>query len=330
VNLQRAPRRYANPILIGAATVLVAIVAVFLAYNANNGLPFVPRYALNVQVRDAQELTFGTEVHLGGALVGHIVGVDPARDSAGQPIAVLKLALNKSIEPLPADSTWRIRLKATIGLKYLDLTRGHSSQTLANNATVPLGQTSAAVDLDQVLSIYNARTRQATATATGGFAYALAGRGPDLNSAFGEFVPLIRDLTPVMRNLSSRHTDLAGFFHGLEAISSASAPVAQEQADLYVNLNTTFTSLSTVAVPFLQDWIHQTPPTEATAISDIPVIRPFVSDTAGLFHDLFPGFSTLNQSAPVLADAEAIGTRNLPGTIGLDQRLVSLAQTLAN
>ena len=34
----------ANPVLIGAATVLVVIVAVFLAYNANNGLPFVPTY----------------------------------------------------------------------------------------------------------------------------------------------------------------------------------------------------------------------------------------------------------------------------------------------
>jgi hypothetical protein len=33
---------FANPVLIGAVTVLVAIVAVFLAYNANNGLPFVP------------------------------------------------------------------------------------------------------------------------------------------------------------------------------------------------------------------------------------------------------------------------------------------------
>ena len=45
----------ANPVLIGAATVLVVIVAVFLAYNANNGLPFVPTYQLWMQVPDAAE-----------------------------------------------------------------------------------------------------------------------------------------------------------------------------------------------------------------------------------------------------------------------------------
>ena len=36
-----------NPVLVGAVTVLVIIVAVFLAYNANNGLPFVSTYNLN-------------------------------------------------------------------------------------------------------------------------------------------------------------------------------------------------------------------------------------------------------------------------------------------
>ena len=60
----------ANPILIGALTVLAVIVAVFLAYNANNGLPFVPSYTLHVQVADASELTHGAEVHMGGALSG--------------------------------------------------------------------------------------------------------------------------------------------------------------------------------------------------------------------------------------------------------------------
>ena len=35
----------ANPVLVGAVTLLVVIVAVFLAYNANNGLPFVPTHA---------------------------------------------------------------------------------------------------------------------------------------------------------------------------------------------------------------------------------------------------------------------------------------------
>jgi hypothetical protein len=47
---RRAPSALANPVLVGAMTVLVAMVAVFLAYNANNGLPFVPTRQLKVDV----------------------------------------------------------------------------------------------------------------------------------------------------------------------------------------------------------------------------------------------------------------------------------------
>ena len=32
----------ASPVLVGAVTVLIAMIAVFISYNANQGLPFVP------------------------------------------------------------------------------------------------------------------------------------------------------------------------------------------------------------------------------------------------------------------------------------------------
>ena len=62
----------ANPVLIGAATTLVVIVAVFLAYNANNGLPFVPTYQLDAEVPNAANLVRGNDVRMGGARVGVI------------------------------------------------------------------------------------------------------------------------------------------------------------------------------------------------------------------------------------------------------------------
>ncbi len=316
-----------NPVLIGALTVLVTIVAVTLAYQANNGLPFVPRYNLHVQIADASELTHGGEVHMGGALVGTVSSVTPGRDAAGQPIAVLNLKLNKNVEPLPVDSTFDVRLKGAIGLKFLQITPGSSTKTWSDGATVPLGHASAEVDLDQVLGMFNQPTRVGIQQSTIGFSNAVAGRGPDLNDAIGAFVPLLNNLLPVARNLASKNTDLGGFFRGLESFSGSVAPVAQTQADLYVNLDTTFKALASVA-PSLQQWISTTPPAFSAVINAAPTINPFLLDTAALFSELRPGFATLPQSAPVLADAFAIGTKNLPGTSALDARLLSLAKSL--
>jgi ABC-type transporter Mla subunit MlaD len=328
MNARRRPSGFGNPVLIGAVTVLVVIVAVFLAYNANNGLPFVPTYTLNVRVANASELTHGAEVHMGGALVGFVDSVQPEQAPSGQPIAVLGLKLNKSIGPLPVDSTFAIRLKGAIGQKYLAIGLGHSNRTYEDGATVPLRQTSAAVDLDQVLSMFDPATRLGVVASTVGFSNGLAGRGVGLNDAIGAFVPLLGDLAPVARNLASPNTDLGGFLRGLEAFAGTLAPVAQAQAALFVGLDGTFRALASVSVPFLQDAISDTPPAFKAVIAGSPTIRPFLTDSAALFSELRPGIATLPTTAPVLADAFAAGLQNLPATAALDQRLVSLSKKL--
>jgi ABC-type transporter Mla subunit MlaD len=191
---RREPGLASNPILIGALTVLVTIVAVTLAYNATNGLPFVPTYNLHVQAANASELTHGTDVTMGGARVGVVSSVTAARSGGGRPIALLNLHLYENVKPLPVDSRFDIRLKGAIGLKYLQITLGHDRRGYANNATVPMRQTSSEVDFDQVLSMFNPATRRGVTDTTIGFGEALAGRGSDLNSAIRAFVPLVSDL----------------------------------------------------------------------------------------------------------------------------------------
>ncbi len=329
MNFRRSQRSWAaNPVLVGALTILVTVVAVILAYNANNGLPFLPRYTLHLQIADASEVTHGDEVHMGGALVGLVTSVQPVHNSAGQPIAQMNLSLDRSVEPLPVDSTFDVRLKSSIGLKYIQVTKGTSTQTYSNGSTVPLSHSGSEVDLDQVLSMFDPKTRAGVAGSTVGFSDALAGRGSDINDAIREFVPLVTDLRPVAQNLASKRTDFGGFFRGLESFSRALVPVAQTQADLYGNLDTTFTALASVAVPYLQDWISQTPPTFSSVIASSPREQAFLNDTATLFRELRPGFATLPRSAPVLAGAFAAGTHNLPGTTTLDQKLLSLARKL--
>src|SRR5215813_12843857 len=94
-----------SPVLVGAVTVLVVLVAVFLAYNANNGLPFVSTYDIKARVPDAQALVKGNEVRIGGTRVGVVKKVVPVALPNGHQAAELSLSLDKSAEPIPKDST---------------------------------------------------------------------------------------------------------------------------------------------------------------------------------------------------------------------------------
>ena len=78
----------ASPTMVGAVTTLIVIVAVFLAYNANAGLPFVPVYRVSVEIPDAARLTDNNEVRIGGHRVGVVESVDAVRpEEAGGRLA---------------------------------------------------------------------------------------------------------------------------------------------------------------------------------------------------------------------------------------------------
>ena len=74
----------ASPTMVGAITTLIILVAVFLAYNANNGLPFVPTYKVSAEICDAARLGPNNEVRIGGNRVGVVESIDtvPRRRTA--------------------------------------------------------------------------------------------------------------------------------------------------------------------------------------------------------------------------------------------------------
>jgi virulence factor Mce-like protein len=319
----------ANPVLIGAATTLVVIVAVFLAYNANSGLPFVPTYELKTEVPDAANLVKGNDVRIGATRVGSVTAIEPVTHSDGSVAAVLTLKLQTDVKPLPVDSTVLIRPRSALGLKYVQITRGTSTQGFADGATVPLSNAKPQpVEIDQVLSTFDDRTRAASQSNLTEFGNGFAGRGQDLNRAIEELNPLLVNLTPVMQNLSDPQTRLGRLVRALGRTARVVAPSAATQAELFANLDTTFRALANVARPFIQDSISGGPPALDRAIQDFPKQRPFLANTEALFRELRPGARALRDAAPDLADAVTVGTKTLKRSPAFNAQLTTTFEAL--
>jgi virulence factor Mce-like protein len=312
----------ANPVLIGAATTLVVIVAIFLAYNANSGLPFVPTYEVKTLVPSAAQLVKGNDVRIGGTRVGAVTDITPVTAKDGSVSALLTLKLETSVKPLPVDSTVLIRPRSALGLKYVEIAKGTSSRGYEDGATIPLrNATPEPVEIDQVVGTFDDKTRAASQSNLTEFGNGLAGRGRDLNRAIEELNPLLTDLMPVMRNLSDPQTRLGRLVSALGRTARIVAPAAVTQSELFGNLDTTFGALADVARPFLQDSIAGGPPVLDEAIKDFPQQRPFLANSEALFRELRPGVRALSTSAPVLADALEIGTPTLRRSVAFNDRL---------
>ena len=148
----------ASPVLIGATTILVALVAVFIAYNANSGLPFVPSYELNAELPSGGKLVKGNEVRVGGFRVGVVKEIKPIVQEVNgerRAIALATLNLDKKIEPLSRDSTLRVRPRSALGLKYIELQPGTSKAKFQAGDTVPVKQASEPLEFEDLYATFD-------------------------------------------------------------------------------------------------------------------------------------------------------------------------------
>jgi virulence factor Mce-like protein len=313
----------ASPVLVGAVTVLISVIAVFIAYNANSGLPFVPTYDIKAELPSGNKLVEGNEVRAGGFRVGVVKQIEPKTVMQGgkpKAIAEVSLKLDKVIEPLATDTRLEVRPRSALGLKYVQLTPGRGRRSFTPGDTVPLANSREGLELEDLFSTFNPETRRNSQAALEGFGDAFAARGASLNAAIQALSPLFRELTPVMRNLSRRDTELDRFFLQLGRSAAQVAPVAEVQARLFTNMADTFEAVSRDPGA-LQATIEKSPPTEDVAIRSFRVQRPFLADFADLSRRLRPAVGELPRSLPAINSAFRVGTEVLPDTVELNGRL---------
>lgn len=326
---RKRTRVSSNPMLVGAVTVVIAIVGVFFSYNANTGLPFVPTYKVNAELPSGANLVRGNEVRIAGVRVGVIKSVVPEQLDTGEAIAKLDLALDKSVQPIPVDSKIVVRQRSAIGLKYLLLTPGKSDEGLKAGGTIPISQAvPETVDNDDYFNMFQPPVRRAIQDDLAQYGGMFAARGGDINEILGQLPPLLKVAQPVARNLASDETDLDGFIRGLSQAAAEVAPVAETQADMFVALDTTFTALAAVARPYIQDSITEGVQTQLVTQREAPRIRPLLYAQARFMRAFLPGARALGKSAPVVSSSFDVGIPVLLSSPKLNDQLAPTARSL--
>ncbi len=318
---------FANPVLIGAVTTLVAIIAVFLAYNANTGLPFVPTRELKVDIPNGSDLVPGNDVTEGGERIGLVSDMKPIELANGTVGAQPTLQLNQTNGRVPIDSTATIRPRSVLGLKYVDIETGHSSKVFPDGGTLPISQTNVPVQIDDINKMFDAETRPAIQQDLAGYGDALTARGSALNDTIASLPALFQHLQPVAAYLSDPHTELTRFLVALNGFMGTVAPVARVNEQLFANQATTFAAISR-SPSDLENTIRESPPTLDVSTSSLQAQQPFLTDLTTFSNYFAPATAQLEQALPNIDPALEAGVKVLPRTPSMNQKLQSVLQAL--
>ena len=294
-----------SPLVVGTLVVLVLAITVYVSYVAENGLPFSPTYDVNVQVANADELVKNADVRIGGVRVGQVLTLtaEPPSRTWPHPYARLGLALNRNLEPLPADTHYQVRLASILGGKYLELIPGRrragaggvpDGGTLTLAADPRLSHELPFVDLDTALGTFGPATRAGLRRTTGSYAAVLAGRGAQLNDVFFSVARLLGPLDDVLRILGDPRSRLSALVAGAAQTSGAVAAVAPQLTSLLADGATTFGALKRSAIG---QAIDQLPATESVASTELTRSLPALSEAAQIASELRPGADLLPAAA---------------------------------
>jgi virulence factor Mce-like protein len=305
---------WSNPVLVGTLTILVVALAVYLSYIAENGLPFVPTYSVNVQVANADELSKNADVRIGGARVGQILAITPEPRTAAwpHPYAQLQLQLSSGVGPLPPDTRYRIRLSSVLGGKYLELIPGHvRTRLVPDGGTLTLSTNPASdhelpfVDVDTALQAFGPATRTDLRAAIAQVGDVLAGRGNELNDVLYSLARALGPLDRLLATFADPRDHLAELLVGAAQTLTALERVSPALNDLYANGATTFDALSRSE---LGAAIEQTPATESVGTQVLNGALPTLTEAASITAELRPSSALLRRAMGRLDQIVLAGT----------------------
>lgn len=187
---------HAHPVALGAVIAGVLLALTLLAVFSTNGVPGVSRYELTTTLpRDAPPVRTGSEVRVGGLVMGLVSAVAPT--ASGQRVT---FGLKGAAQPVGRDVRITMRLRSPAGQHYLAVDRGnYRRHPLPSGVTIPPGHVTRTEDLLDVIEGFNKTAVANLATTTRFTGLGFAARGKALNASLAGLDASLRQNTGIAR-----------------------------------------------------------------------------------------------------------------------------------
>jgi phospholipid/cholesterol/gamma-HCH transport system substrate-binding protein len=306
---------------IGAFVAFTLMLFAVLFNGAGGRLRVSEPYSVQVVMPDAFQLVQNADVRWAGVKIGQVSNIQ----SRGAQ-AVVKIEIDKKYAPLYRDASTLLRTKTLVGENYLQVNPGTPrAGALAKNAAIPIEQAGEAVQLDEILSSLDTRTRSAISRNLDGLGTGVAGRSAELGRLFAATRPTLADGATVM---SAVRTQREGFAQLVQDTGEVTQAVAGRSRDLQTLARSAKATAQAVAArdEALGQTIEQLPGTLRQARKSVAHLQAFARDATPVMADLETGFARLEpvvKALPRAASSSRVMVRQLEPFLKVADPLLS-------
>ena len=319
-----------------AGLIALAVIAIGVYLSFSKDIPFTRPFQVKAVFENSPPIQRNQAVRIAGVDVGKVSDVEPV--GGDSPAVTVTMKLDDEALPLHRDAEIKVRPRIFFeGNLFFDLKPGTpSAPELEDGDTIPASQTSAPVQLDQVLGTLKANTREDLRKLLVGYGGALGGRpqpgedadqdpgvqgetaGQALNDSLAYSADALRGGAIVNEaTLGTELHDLSKLISSQQRITAALSSRERQLQELITNFNTTMGALAAedtnlratvrelprvleAANPALDELNAAFPSTRAWALEMIPGTRELPAT-------IDAGFPWIRQTRALLSPAELQG-----------------------
>jgi phospholipid/cholesterol/gamma-HCH transport system substrate-binding protein len=305
------PPRRANTTRIVAVAAIAAVVAIVLVLLLA-GSGSATYYLI---FPEAGQLVRGDQVQVGGVPVGSIKDITLLHNYDVR----ITVNVESSLAPLHEGTTAEIRVPSlsSVANRYIALAPGPNNRpSLPSGSTLPITSTHGVVDLDQLFSIFNAKTRKGLQQFIQGSAEQYSGVAPQLQLDARYFPPALSALDHVLAELGGDQEVFSGFLVESAKAFTVLAGRSQQLTELVSHADTSFAAIGSQqanltaglkALPSTFKQGNRTFETLPTTLADLtklvdaskpgaPLLGPFVSKLRPLVNTATPVVSNFSEA----------------------------------
>ncbi|CAA9503642.1 MAG: hypothetical protein AVDCRST_MAG67-2330 [uncultured Solirubrobacteraceae bacterium] len=291
--MTRVIRKNVGPF--AAVVVLIAIAALVGGYILDNQRFRFPLaedtpMRINVELDNAQAVTpgQGQTVQVAGVQIGDIGEV-----SLKNGRAIVGLDIKQEYEDLIHPDA-KALLRPRTGLKdmYVQVFPGKRGEPVKEGFTIPISSALTDVDLDEILSELDARTRDYITLLANGAGEGLRGKGDNLAEVLERYGPTVRDLGRVNREVAKERVALRRLVTSLSRVNAELAKRPEDLTRLVSGASGTLRAFAREDDD-LRDAVGELAPTLQTATSTLNAVAPFADELGPATRALLPAVREL-------------------------------------
>jgi virulence factor Mce-like protein len=290
-----------SPFKAGVVLIVVVLVGTYLGFT--KAIPFRHHFTIHAAFRSVNNINKNSFVRIAGVNVGKVTGIHHV--SGGEQAAIVDMRIDSRGLPIHKDATLMIRPRIFLeGNFFVDIHPGSpSAANLHDGETIPIQQTAAPVQLDQLLSVLKTSTRADLQRLLHELDVAFSGRGGrGFNNSIAFWGPAYRGSAIVNdASLGTAQHDLSGYVASSGAVAQALDADPQALKDLITNFNKTATPLA------------QQNQALAAAIAELPRTLSVGTPALGALNDSFPSLRRLvAELRPAVRSSGPVLTAGVP------------------